>query len=444
MKITRIIALAAIAGISGAAGLQAQTLRPTSPPAEFPPASFKGKQYVDSRGCIYVRAGIDGNVTWVPRVTRSRKQICGYEPTPVVGATRQPPRAPAPELITLEPDQQIAKSPAQTSPKPPASSPPKVVTTSKPQRTARTTSVPTAQPVEAAAATAAAATARAKPVVRANPKPRVVPRAQPTIPAESGAGGCAGLSDISRQYSNAPGARCGPQGAAPVTYEQQSSVLLTPNTRVVQAHIYQTRRQSNSFEVPNGYRPVWDDGRLNPRRAERTLRPAMVTPFSGAPAGYEVVEREDGRMNPMRGQRTATGDAQMAEVWTDGLPRRLVQKPLDRPVVTLSRRASRSPAEAKAPALRLSTRSAPGAETPAQPKVSNRYVRAATYAEGSEAKAAARKLAASGLPVRLGRLSRGGQSFNVVLAGPFQDPQRAEAALARVREIGFTGAKLSR
>lgn len=444
MKITRIIALAAIAGISGAAGLQAQTLRPTSPPAEFPPASFKGKQYVDSRGCIYVRAGIDGNVTWVPRVSRSRKQICGYEPSRIAGSTKQRPAAPEPELITLDPGQQ----PAQTAQRPPQASaaPPRVVTTAKPQRTAQSTS---AQTAPAAPPPAAAAPASAKRVVRVKPAPAPAAAARPAeqaaVPASAGSGGCAGLSGISRQYSNDASARCGPQSAAPVTYGPQSSVRLTPNTRVVQAHIYQDRRLATGFKVPAGYRPVWDDGRLNPQRAERTIRPAAVAPFSGAPAGYEVVEREDGRMNPLRGRRTAVGDAQMARVWTDGVPRRLVQLPLDRPVVTLPRNASRSPAEAKAPpVLRLSTRSAPQDAGTPKARISSSYVRAATFVRADAAKSAARKLAAAGLPVRLGRLSRGGKAHSVVLAGPFEDQEQARAALAQVQAAGFSGARLSR
>ncbi|TDK52626.1 SPOR domain-containing protein, partial [Antarcticimicrobium luteum] len=82
---------------------QAQSLRNATAPAEFPPASFAGKQYVDSRGCIFIRAGIDGNVTWVPRVGRDRKQVCGYKPTAVAGATAGPaaPRGPAPVEITV-------------------------------------------------------------------------------------------------------------------------------------------------------------------------------------------------------------------------------------------------------------------------------------------------------------------------------------------------------
>lgn len=72
MKITRVIALAVIVASAGVAMSQAQSLRNAGEPAEFPPSSYKGTQYVDSRGCVYVRAGISGNVSWIPRVSRSR------------------------------------------------------------------------------------------------------------------------------------------------------------------------------------------------------------------------------------------------------------------------------------------------------------------------------------------------------------------------------------
>lgn len=74
------LAVLAVASFS-ATDLSAQNLRSVGPPAEFPPASFEGRQYVDSRGCVYVRAGVNGAVNWVPRVSQDRQLICGQTPT---------------------------------------------------------------------------------------------------------------------------------------------------------------------------------------------------------------------------------------------------------------------------------------------------------------------------------------------------------------------------
>lgn len=58
-------------------------------PAELPPKDYAGQQYVDSKGCLFLRAGPKGDESWVPRVTRDGLPICDQPPSgrrvPVAG-----------------------------------------------------------------------------------------------------------------------------------------------------------------------------------------------------------------------------------------------------------------------------------------------------------------------------------------------------------------------
>ncbi|UWR54154.1 SPOR domain-containing protein [Phaeobacter inhibens] len=440
MTLTRIIASALIAAASFG-GAQAQSARTTEAPAEFPPASFEGKQYVDSRGCVFIRAGIDGNVTWVPRVTRSRKQLCGFEPTQVAAAPSAPraTSAPAPELITLPADQRANGAEvtvAEESVVPVgASTAPRSVTTTKPQRSA----VRQAKPVRTVASTGRLP--RQRPVLDDAYRP---PTVAPTIISQ-GYGRCSGASALSQQYINQTGdVRCGPQGDS-----NRLSSVLDPNTRVVPKHVYQERALSRGLMVPEGYRRAWGDDRLNPRRAEMSLGGVLARANGGVPAGYVRVSHQD-RYNQNRGpQGTA--------IWTRTVPREGIRRPVDRPVVTLSTRqradAAADVAQDDVLVTRLSTRSQPLAETAPRreataalsaPVAPSRYVRAATLADVAKAEAVAQRLRQKGLPVRLGRVNRQGQTLQVVLAGPFAGGQAAQSALSKVRAAGFAGARLSK
>lgn len=101
--LSRILSYALLSVVISVGGATAQDLRSADEPAEFPPSSFTGTQFADSRGCVYVRAGFAGQVRWIPRVTRGRKQVCGVAPTfgkkkreaePVIAEAPQPTEAP--------------------------------------------------------------------------------------------------------------------------------------------------------------------------------------------------------------------------------------------------------------------------------------------------------------------------------------------------------------
>jgi cell division septation protein DedD len=69
--------LACLVVVLGSAALARDLIRP----AELPPISYAGQQYVDSKGCLFLRAGSAGKPAWVPRVTRQGEAVCGYPPS---------------------------------------------------------------------------------------------------------------------------------------------------------------------------------------------------------------------------------------------------------------------------------------------------------------------------------------------------------------------------
>jgi hypothetical protein len=79
------VALVAVGGW----GLPAAAQAPSGGPAELPPPGFAGMQYVDSRGCAFVRAGLGGQEMWVRRVGSDRRPLCGLTPTRVAMARAQ-------------------------------------------------------------------------------------------------------------------------------------------------------------------------------------------------------------------------------------------------------------------------------------------------------------------------------------------------------------------
>lgn len=377
MRITRIVAITAIGLGFGTGALHAQDLGSVQAPAEVPPASYRSAQYVDSNGCVFIRAGIDGNINWVPRVNRQRELICGQ--TPTLSGTQR--------AIAPDPTPPVVAQPA-----PPVPAPQPAPQATAPRQVATATPAPQPRPAPAAVVRRPAPVAKA-PAPR--PAPPVVRKAADVAPAQPN---------------------------------------VSPQTRVVPRHVYEQRQSKEAFPVPKGYRPVWDDDRLNPRRAEQSLEGIARTRFIWT------------QTVPRRLVNHATGEDVTAKValvypYTD-----IATQQRDLGTVTLvyrdgqlQKRIVRNKAKTRAPTV--STRSAPEPVVQAKTKVKasskGRYVQVGTYGQPANAQAAAQRILRAGLPARIGKVKRGGKSYQVVLAGPFANKTSLGQGLRTSRAAGF-------
>lgn len=457
MKLTKLVAIALISGSVSAGALVAQT-RPGSEPFEFPPSSYNGKQYVDSKGCVFIRAGIDGNVSWVPRVTRKRTGVCGFKPTFAGQVTEPAPvRTATATQITIPAPAAVAAAPKA-----------KAVVKPRPKRVVKVAPKPKPKVVRQ---------------VAKRPAPIVEKAVQPSQPvrtvavAPSGQSACAGVSPISSQYlqRGKHEVRCGPQdgaivgarissapaprAVAPVLVQRrvtavapQTAVQVPSYRRIVPRHVAVQRVNTTNVKVPSGYKRVWTDDRLNSHRAEQSL------------AGHKA----------------------MNLVWTSTVPRRLINQanghdvtasvPLVYPYVdyaaqqenlgqvtivhrnghTLKRilrnvtgvftgkpRQVRIATLARQPTY--STRSTPTAAPKAtaqraQPKVEaagRGFVQVGAFTDTDAAHRMASKVQGMGLPVRVGRYTRNGQTTRLVIAGPFSGESAVSRAVNRLRGAGY-------
>ena len=437
MRWTSLLSVVVMAGCLTALpdGFGAQAQIREQQPAEFPPASYKGKQYVDSQGCVFIRAGIDGAVTWVPRVSRDRKVVCGFQPTVIADAQPQPAAPAVDTAIVIEPD----------------------TTSAAPDTPVVTAKAPPPAPKSPSVAPRRAAPVIVRQTAPRRPAPVIV---RPTMDAPVVATGpadtaCPGASAMSQHYMRGSGVRCGaqaepviiarvaqpdgsvaavrvPSGATVATNALPIATEVTATTRIVPKHVAINRINTRHTVVPKGYRQVWEDDRLNPYRAEQNLQ----------------------------------GRGQMLLIWTQTVPRRLINQstgkdvtastPLIYPYTTIEqqrrelgevqivqrdgqivKKIVRNPSTKVVKRKPVySSRSKP-AETASAVTGPARYVQIGRYDDAGQAQRAARSVAQMGMAARIGKHRRGGERYHTVQAGPFTTTQALQKAMRRLQSAGY-------
>ncbi len=445
MQLTRTLAIALIATVAGFSSVDAKNLRQGGSPAELPPSSFKGRQFVDSRGCVFIRAGVDGSTNWVARVARDRRMICGFKPTfsGKEAATTRPvvtekvvkivpldatPAAPAPKAEPVR-TARVAAAPAP------------VVVPAQPKRTVRK--------VVRKPAKLAAPKTMDKPVqVKSVRKVKTVKRVAPAKVAA--APNCSGISAVSQQYLSHATAnvRCGAQSQNANTAAVRSAQTTTTTSytstqpKVIQRRIgAQPRRAVNTSTVaaaPVVARPhygqvvtegqVGSNVRILPKHVYQ--RRAALGTVGKPPKGYRSVW-EDDRLNNRRAEGTFAGKAQMERIWSKGTPRK-------------GKLAEVSAAASHTKASGVRTIVGSKGSTPAKTMQlgDNRFVQVAAYGSSKDAQNVARRVKSLGLPVRVGKINRNGKIYRLVLAGPFSNASSAEAAARKARRAGYQNATI--
>lgn len=392
--------------------ISAQSIRALGGPAEAPPAGFQGQQYVDSRGCVFMRAGLGGQISWVARIGRDRRPICNDVPMAQAAARLAAPESASqtmPQAMTME--QQGSNA---------VGAPIETVASNMQAKNQLGLQAPTIVPGYAAAAApilapilapqpvAAAPTYVAKPVAGNASCPASAPVLErmdiqsggTVLVCTRGDGGAMGwVSPASPvgggTIQNIPGQQVGYTGSS-VGYSGSSNAHLrqnalaqyaAPTAGYVQTEIAGTQIIAAPIEKTN-YVAAWKDDRLN----------------------------------PLRGQGTAEGWAMQAQIWTQKSPAKLVAK---------------QPVETAAPQLRVMQSSMSAADAGGA-----RYVQVGTFANAQNVANVSGALAAMGLPVTKSAMTKAGRDLVVVLAGPFENGQAAQQALGMAHQAGFGDAFL--
>lgn len=276
--------------------------------------------------------------------------------------------------------------------------------------------------------------------------PRVVRRVPVTTQAPAGIAprtvrvpayeACASGQTTRRVGNQTVTMRCGPQttphvtpgaqrGAAPAgggIYYPRGAYqkgYASPTQRIVPRHVYE-QRDTQQAHIPAGYRPAWDDDRLNPHRASQTVDGHLAT----------------------------------QQVWTNQVPRQLVVKPQRVPfpqnVWTPKYKHEIKPPKIAyhatdpypAPSVAAAHAASMISTRTSEPTGKAGWVEIGVFTTPSKAQAAAQRLLAAGLPAQLSAGKHKGQSVHRLRVGPYGTPAALKAALSVVHGTGYTQAYL--
>lgn len=478
MSLSRLGAVALIVwGQSASAQSSGLTL-----PAEFPPTSYTANQYVDSTGCTFIRAGLSGAVTWVPRVNRDRTPLCGFQPS-LPGGTNIAANAAANAAA-------VANAPIIDIPSPVPQV--AVADVGPPMDTVASLTTPP-PPVPPAAVSPRIIDLPAVPAAVITP-----PVAAAPVPALTRAGVCAGRTGIQAGYvSSITGLPldCGGNGAAaPPATPAQPQLRMTLAQICADMDATGQRYMNAATGLPVRCGPqtqpiltagVPAGGIGGP--AGPATPAAPVAPSLAAPA---ITIDQPARVNLGGQEITLAALCQISDATgtryinaTNGLPVRCgpqVQSPsgLTAPFGgALVARSAPVPALAPVPPPQAVARAAPVSPPPGYAAVwddgrlnpnrglpegnaqalvpsaptltlssmtvpqvvtsGHRYVQVGTFADPANADRSAALLQGLGLPVGFASVTRNGQPLRIVAAGPFADAASLQAALQAARNAGF-------